>query len=269
MVSEREKPAPVQVAEQNDVSAVDRMFPPIPDGREMLTLLTRLAERGRREGLLAMEEELPRLNRQLPVDRLLWRGLQLIFDGTDPAVVEDHLRARQASFDTGVSCAWSVWYAMLAFLVNSAGTPLLAPTVLKASLMDGHPLVGMLEEALTPFARAVQSLSANEMDASGLDRLPTEFRNNRFTEATLRCVFDKDIRAAGLAPILLQNHWPAYIGAQKAVWDVAIEGVIAIQGGESPRLLQDGIRGVLWSEDNYGHRLRGFPEGEDSDAAPV
>ena len=50
--------------------------------------LVRLAERARREGLLALEEELPKLE-----NSLIRRGVMLVIDGTDPDLVRSVLQA--------------------------------------------------------------------------------------------------------------------------------------------------------------------------------
>lgn len=51
-------------------------------------VLVRLAERARREGLLALEEELPKIENQL-----LRKGVMLVVDGTDPDLVRGVLLA--------------------------------------------------------------------------------------------------------------------------------------------------------------------------------
>lgn len=51
-------------------------------------VLARLAERARREGLLALEEELPRID-----NPLLKKGVMLVVDGTDPDLVRGVLMA--------------------------------------------------------------------------------------------------------------------------------------------------------------------------------
>ncbi len=54
--------------------------------REVVETLVRLAQKARREGLLALEEEIQKLP-----DPFLRRGLQLVVDGADPEMVESVL----------------------------------------------------------------------------------------------------------------------------------------------------------------------------------
>lgn len=58
------------------------------DSLAVSQVLLRLAERARREGLLALEEELPSIN-----DLFLKRGVLLVIDGTDPELVQGILEA--------------------------------------------------------------------------------------------------------------------------------------------------------------------------------
>ena len=60
-------------------------------GRELIDQLVALAEKARREGLLAMEEEAAQLE-----DNFLRKGIQLIVDGTDPDLVRNVLEIELA-----------------------------------------------------------------------------------------------------------------------------------------------------------------------------
>jgi chemotaxis protein MotA len=57
-----------------------------PDRPEAIKTLVRMAERARREGLLALEEEAQGVE-----DPFLAKGLRLVVDGTDPELVKDIL----------------------------------------------------------------------------------------------------------------------------------------------------------------------------------
>ena len=60
-------------------------------GRELIDQLVGLAEKARREGLLAMEEEAAQIE-----DAFLRKGIQLIVDGTDPDLVRNVLEIELA-----------------------------------------------------------------------------------------------------------------------------------------------------------------------------
>ncbi len=62
-----------------------------PSSVEVARVLVRLAGRARREGLLALEEELPQIE-----NPLLRRGVTLVIDGTDPELVKGVLQSAMA-----------------------------------------------------------------------------------------------------------------------------------------------------------------------------
>ena len=59
-----------------------------PNLNGRVELLVSYAERARREGLLALDEELPKLD-----DEFTRKGMQLVVDGTDPELVRDVLES--------------------------------------------------------------------------------------------------------------------------------------------------------------------------------
>ena len=72
-------------------SAVAQIFKQkLPSQNEVINRLVDLADKARRQGLLALEEEAKKLT-----DPFLHQGLQLVIDGTDPEVVRDLLEIEQ------------------------------------------------------------------------------------------------------------------------------------------------------------------------------
>ncbi|MCL1910762.1 MAG: motility protein A [Leptospirales bacterium] len=57
-------------------------FPPEMNSKDMIVTLVSFSEKARREGLLALEDDLSELN-----DDFLKKGIQLVVDGTDPELV--------------------------------------------------------------------------------------------------------------------------------------------------------------------------------------
>jgi chemotaxis protein MotA len=64
----------------------------VPDGRDVVVVIVGMADRARREGLLALEE----LAKDIE-DPFLRRGIELTVDGTDPEEIEDILQSQIAS----------------------------------------------------------------------------------------------------------------------------------------------------------------------------
>jgi len=59
-------------------------FPPKMNPKDMIVTLVSFSEKARREGLLALEDDLSELN-----DDFLKKGIQLVVDGTDPELVRN------------------------------------------------------------------------------------------------------------------------------------------------------------------------------------
>lgn len=78
------------------------MREPIHDPATIVQQFVKLAERARKEGLLALEQEAPNIS-----DALVRKGIMLVVDGTDPEVVtqvlEIDIAAREARHETGIS----------------------------------------------------------------------------------------------------------------------------------------------------------------------
>lgn len=62
------------------------VFPPKYDSNELIITLVSFSEKARREGLLALEDDLNELD-----DPFMRKGLQLVVDGTDPELVRNIL----------------------------------------------------------------------------------------------------------------------------------------------------------------------------------
>lgn len=63
-----------------------------PEGAEMVEVIVKMADRARREGLLALEDMAKDIK-----DPLLKEGIQMTVDGTDPAEIEELLEMRIAA----------------------------------------------------------------------------------------------------------------------------------------------------------------------------
>lgn len=64
----------------------------LPDGSQLVDVIVKMADRARREGLLALEDMAKDIE-----DPLLKEGIQMTVDGTDPSEIEELLEMRIAS----------------------------------------------------------------------------------------------------------------------------------------------------------------------------
>jgi chemotaxis protein MotA len=107
----------------------------VPDLNERAQLLVGLAERARREGLLALDDEIGKID-----DEYVKKGLQLIVDGTDADVVADVLEIETEAMGTRHSVSGKVF--------KDAGG--FSPTIGIIGTVMG--LVHVLENLATPDA---------------------------------------------------------------------------------------------------------------------
>jgi chemotaxis protein MotA len=90
--------AAIAGASMSDVTKIGTWFklalmpPKVPPATENIGTLVRLAERARKEGLLALEAEVKKIE-----DPFLKRGLQMGIDGTDPEVLRSVLEGEIAA----------------------------------------------------------------------------------------------------------------------------------------------------------------------------
>ena len=161
----------------------------------------RLAERARKEGLLALEQEAQSLT-----DPLLHKGVMLVVDGTDPevvkAILEVEIATREARHETGI--------AMFEALGGFAPTLGILGTVMGLIRILSH--IG----------------SANEMAAS----IAVAFT------ATLY-----GVGSANLFWLPIANRLKRRTAQEMELAALVIDGVMAIQAGDNPRIVQEKLSG--------------------------
>lgn len=173
------------------------------DPEEFIRLIVRLAEKARREGLLAMEEEAEQIK-----DPFLRKGIQLVVDGTDPELVrnimdieltfiEERHRQGQALFES--LAVYAPAFGMIGTLVG---------------------LIRMLGKLSDP---------ASVGPAMALALLTTLY--------------------GALAAYLVFNPIAGKLRVKNEeetmVRQIMIEGVLSIQAGENPRIVEEKLRSFL------------------------
>lgn len=173
------------------------------DGSEVVGTLVRLAERARREGLLAIEEDLA----EVP-DPFLRKGLQMVVDGTDPEVVRDVLRA---DID-GMAERHRRGYTM--FLTAGGFSPTLG---IIGTVMG---LVHVLEQLADP----------NELGPS-------------IAVAFIATLYG--VAAANVFYLPMANKLKALSEEELELRELAVDGILAIQAGENPRIIGEKLASYL------------------------
>jgi chemotaxis protein MotA len=145
-----------------------------PDMLGQLDLLVGFAERARREGLLALDDEVAELD-----DEFTKKGLQLVVDGTDPDLVReildneiDGMAARHAAavspFEKAGGFAPTMGIigtvmGLVHVLQNLAAPSTLGPAISGAFIATLYG-VGSANVVLLPTANRLKSLSAEEVE---------------------------------------------------------------------------------------------------------
>lgn len=177
------------------------------DSNEVISLLVQFAEKARREGLLALEQEVMEVD-----DQFLQKGIQLVVDGTDPELVRNILETKLTFIEERHHEGQGILKQMgaLAPAFGMIGT-LIGLIQMLSELDDPTQLgSGMAVALLTTFYGA---LIANLIFIPMAGKLETTSHDE----------------------ILLK--------------EVMIEGILSIQAGENPRIVEEKLRAFLAEED--------------------
>ena len=185
--------------------------------RELVALFVRLAERARREGLLALEGEANEIQ-----DATLKKGLLLVVDGTDPELVREIMESDVAAMSERHEGRYAMFEAAGGF----------APTMGIIGTVMG--LVNVLSHLDKP----------DELGKS----IATAFI------ATLYGVLSANVFWLPVGQRLKQRN-----KEEVAQRQLAVEGVLAVQAGDNPRVVREKLESFLPTE------LRG--EGDEDSGA--
>lgn len=170
---------------------------------EVINKLVTFAEKARREGLLALEEEA-----QESGDSFLQKGIQLVVDGTDPELVKDILEielAFQEERHKGNKAFFDTW----------------------AGLAPSYGMIGTI-------IGLIQMLS-NLQDVAAIGPSMAVALVTTFYGSILANFFFTPI--AGKLAIRS--------GEEVLVRQIMIEGILSIQAGENPRIVEEKLKSFL------------------------
>lgn len=173
------------------------------EASEVISILVSFAEKARREGLLALEEEANQLD-----DEFLQKGIQLVVDGTDPKLVKNILETELDFLSERHSINRSVY----------AKGGELAPAFGMIGTLIG--LIGMLSKLEDP-----SSLGSGMATA-----LITTFYGALIGNLVFIPIAEK-LRAKSEEEILVK--------------EIIIEGILSIQAGENPRIVEEKLKAFL------------------------
>mgnify|MGYP001004954325 FL=1 len=166
-----------------------------------------LAEKARREGLLALEDSVNRTE-----DEFLKRGIQLIVDGTDPELVRDILETYLAYIEERHKVGKSMYDAMTAYAPAFGMIGTLIGLVQMLRTLDKPSTIGpaMSVALITTFYGAV---------------------------------------IANLITGPIANKLALKSGVEIKLREMMLEGILSIQSGENPRIVEEKLMGFLAPKD--------------------
>ncbi len=166
-----------------------------------------LAEKARREGLLALEDSVNRTE-----DEFLRRGIQLIVDGTDPELVRDILETDLAYIEDRHKVGKSMYDAMTAYAPAFGMIGTLIGLVQMLRTLDKPSTIGpaMSVALITTFYGAV---------------------------------------IANLITGPIANKLALKSGVEIKLREMMLEGILSIQSGENPRIVEEKLMGFLAPKD--------------------
>src|SRR5579884_680390 len=183
---------------------------PVYHEREVIATLVSFAEKARREGLLALENEAAALE-----DDFMRKGIQLVIDGRDTDVIRKVL-------ETEVSHVQEVGTKAEAVFSNMGGY---SPTLGIIGTVLG--LIGMLK------GLAAMNGSTNVAGNIG----------GATAQAFVATFFG--IMFANLLWLPMANKIKERFGQLLLLREIMIEGILSIQAGDNPRLLEERLHAFL------------------------
>ena len=183
---------------------------PVYHEREVITTLVSFAEKARREGLLALENEAAALE-----DDFMRKGIQLVIDGRDTDIIRKILETEVLFVQERMTKAEAVYMTMGGF----------SPTLGIIGTVLG--LIAMLK-GLGEF-----SGSGNVAGKLGIAT----------AQAFVATFFG--ISLANLLWIPIASKIKERAGQQLLMREIMIEGILSIQAGDNPRLLEEKLHAFL------------------------
>lgn len=190
---------------------------------EIIQLMVRFSQKARREGLLALEDEIEQID-----DAFMKKGVQLVVDGTDPELVRNILETELAFLEDRHRAGRGIFETMGSY----------APAFGMAGTLIG--LIRMLENLDNP-----------DTIGPGLAvALITTFYGVILSNLFFNPMAGK-LRMKSGEEILLK--------------EVVIEGLLSIQAGENPRIVEEKLKAFLAPSDR--ETLNDKKAGVDEDEA--
>lgn len=185
------------------------------DLKEIIKLLVMFAERARREGLLALEGEIDKID-----DEFMKKGIQLIVDGTDPALVKNIMENEVIYMEDR--------HSMGKGMIENA-----------ASLGPSYGMLGTLIGLIL--------MLGNLSDPSSL--------GPSMAIALITTMYGSFMANALFTPMAIKLS--NYNNREVLEKQLIIEGVLSIQAGDNPKALEEKLKTFLPPSERTGFGEKG------------
>jgi len=192
----------------NDLKQVGKLFQIVfkekkYEVNELITILCSFAEKARREGLLSLERETANID-----DEFLRQGIQLVVDGTDPALVRDILETQIEFTDQR--------HKIGADIFESAG--------------GYSPTMGIIGTVLGLVMVLGNLTNPDELGPS-------------IAVAFIATLYG--VAFANLAWLPIGHKLKLKSKQERFMREIALEGVLSIQAGDNPGIVREKLRAFL------------------------
>lgn len=179
---------------------------------EVIPQLVHFAEKARREGLLAMEEEAAQVE-----DKFLRKGIQLVVDGVDPELVRNVLEIETNFVAERHEVGQRLFQTLGAYA----------------------PAFGMIG-TLIGLIQMLADLTDSETIGSGM------------ALALITTLYGALLANLVFLPIAAKLKEKS--AQEQLIRDVMIEGILSIQAGENPRIVEEKLKAFMSHADNAAQR---------------
>ena len=190
----------------------------------------------RTSGLLALEDQVEGAVSRAPLEEWYYQLLQLIFDGTDPEILEELAADARRTIEADLDVRWSLWSNLILFISSRE-----SKTNELLEFFEGVFIDQIHDEtirvALLPFLTAFPEV-ANDEHCS-------HFRTHPLIVANLGLLPQAHLVSEDLLKAALDTQFQAFRTGYLRAFDLFTTGALLIQSGDSPRTIAERFQQIV------------------------
>ena len=221
----------------------ERVFYKVENIDELVGIYIKASEKARREGLLALDDDIAELSSAKGYHYLIADLLQLVLDGVDLDTIQGVGEAARRRIMDDIRFGWVVWLELLAIArARDDADRAIKDFLDRVYIFESGAFRGQID-AFVEFAVAAPSLRAGGGIEATDAALPPTFRLHPLTRATVLVSLDE---AMGEEPRrrTLEAQFSHYCQALERNLAVMVEGTIQVQRGNNPKIVERSLREI-------------------------